>query len=612
MSELFFCSAICWLVIFINVLVWRFLNSFFQYKLKVNCRNDFLFLWLLFWLAAEPTWAENFTVSARISCPASLTGTKLDPSFKVAPTQVACAGMRVSAMDADTAWDEYCGSAYTNSRGRVNFAATCSDAIGGPPDVYLKVEGRSFYGFSIGTHDAGFWDALLLGLETLGSLGTAFPFAYIDYLTKHETFAWITKEQLGVNNAHLDFGDLFTGMGFDKEFPYSQFAARQFWATQYAMSVIRSSTSLWPMDFNYTVDAPLGYPTTLWDTIIVDSDDTSQIGSQYSSSAARALAATPHEIGHVIHNTYHVSNLPPQLGGQGHWNVDAPDYMTTHSYCEKGHFMTLAWYEGFANWVQHLAYSDYDWQSNVLNLPSNTGTCSDSGFDLEGNVTAVLDALYFGPLKSRHTNDASLFNCDDGFIKDVDKDGVVRCRQLSNSTCSADRTIRQDFSGFNDVCIMPGVVPISRALFERMVRNCSSQPLNCTQLTRYEPMILSTCPSESNIQRITGRDTCHKTQPPTSAYQGISPLPRGDGTPDRVLTRTTSGEYRWQELMDANTLIGSVKAAGVNSHRMLEIWNGWLLPWCKTNDSQNIPKFCNPSDSPDFVKIVAPAAKNFP
>lgn len=42
--------------------------------------------------------AETFTVTARVPCPASLSGTEPDTGFTVTPTFVPCAGIRVTAM----------------------------------------------------------------------------------------------------------------------------------------------------------------------------------------------------------------------------------------------------------------------------------------------------------------------------------------------------------------------------------------------------------------------------------------------------------------------------------------------------------------------------------
>jgi hypothetical protein len=580
---------------------------------------------LLLGTAALPAHAENFTATATISCAASLKADgKLDATFRTyappgtpntnPPTQVACAGLRVSVMDADPAWDEYCGAAYTNSRGQVSIPASCADTIGGPPDVYLKVEARSHYGFSVGTHDYTFWDGLVDFFTILGSPGSIFtaltvlPLEAVDYLTKHATYAWITPEQPG-NAAQINFGDLATGMGFDTEESYSHFASMQFWAAQYAMAGIRSTTSLWPMDFNYTVDAPLGSPTTVWDTVIVDGDSPFDVGQAPGQApltlGQQALHATPHEIGHVLYNTYHSSF--------SHWLYDdATDYMTTHDHCEDGHFMTLAWYEGFAHWVRHLAYSDYDWQSNVLHLPSKTDVCQGQpGFHLERNVTAVLDALYYGPWSGRRAQGDSMFACPAGFTRYIDSAGVVRCRQYRAPTCPAGRTLQRDrMSGITDACVLPGIEPVSAELYNRLLRACRNQPENCPR--DMEAVVYSTCPAGSQAQRQPGADTCLTTRQSTSAYPGATPLPRGDGTPDRILARTPAGGLRWQQLMNADTLIGMVRTAGTQSHRMREMWDGWMRPWCLSNDTLGIPRYCNAAESPEFVQIVSPASSNFP
>lgn len=64
--------------------------------------------------------------------------------------------------------------------------------------------------------------------------------------------------------------------------------------------------------------------------------------------------------------------------------------------------------------------------------------------------------------------------------------------------------------------------------------------------------------------------------------------------------------------MDADTLIGMVQSAGARSHRVRELWDGWILPWCWTNDAQGMPRFCNPAQSPDFVGLVNQTASAAP
>lgn len=559
-------------------------------------------------LPAAPARAESFTVTARVLCPASLNGGVLDSGFTVAPTFVPCAGIRVSAMDSDPLWDDYCGAAYTDSQGRVRFAASCGDAFGGPPGIYLKIEGRSALGFSVGTHDYTFWDALV-DVFSLGlSLGATLPFEAVDYLTKHATFAWITGgERAGTNGATLDFGDVCIGAAaqtqhacqlrtLDRDSPVSIFAARQFWAAQYAMQVLRSVTTRLPMDFNYTVDAPLGQPMTVWDTVVVD-------GDAAISRPADMLTATAHEIGHVVYNTYHSDNP--------HWLTDVTDYMTHHSYCEGGHFMTLAWYEGFANWVRHVAFGRTVWLTNRVTLPPGTGPCaSGTGFDREGNVTAVLDALYFGPLDSRAPLAAAQFSCPAGFTRLQDATGVVRCRRTTAPSCAAGRTL--DASG---ICARPGVEPVTAALYRQLMAACASRRDRDTVPCPAEPIEVAqpgACPPGAARVQVSGGVRCVQDTSATSAFPGPAPLPRGDGTPNSILAATPGGGQRWFRLADADTLIGFVAAAGLRAHRMEEFWTGWIRPWCVANEPDGAIRFCNPAQSPDFVRLVPPAAPSFP
>jgi hypothetical protein len=96
--------------------------------------------------------AEDFTVSANVTCPANTTtpqvngATIANTNYQVNSSHplknnfkyVNCSGLRVTAMNANKFYpDEYCGAGYTDSKGDVNFSASCGNSIDSP-DVYLK------------------------------------------------------------------------------------------------------------------------------------------------------------------------------------------------------------------------------------------------------------------------------------------------------------------------------------------------------------------------------------------------------------------------------------------------------------------------------------------
>ena len=85
---------------------------------------------------------------------------QFDPSFTRA-VNVPCAGIRVVAMDADNGFDEFCGAAYTDSRGQVNFRGECGDLSHPSPEVYLRIEGRSLNGFSVGIIEPNLFERIL-------------------------------------------------------------------------------------------------------------------------------------------------------------------------------------------------------------------------------------------------------------------------------------------------------------------------------------------------------------------------------------------------------------------------------------------------------------------
>lgn len=336
--------------------------------------------------------AAPITVTARIFCPAFVVPATahIDVNFG-ATTNVPCAGIRVVAMDADPLQDEMCGAAYTDSGGNVTIRGECGDAIDPAPEVYLKVQAHSVHGFSVGTVNGSVVEEIL---EALAIPATGVPppltrvLDLLDDLRDHRTFEWISPVVAGGA-----FGDLFIGAGSAT----SAMAARQFWVAQFTMSRLLAGTRFRPVAFNYSLNAPIGFPTTLYDTIVVDFTRTS------GPAAIRALRATAHEIGHVLYNTYH--------SDVGHWLDDAPDYLTEHARCDTDHFQTLAWYEGFAQFVRDYVHQRWDWNtwSFALGFQPFAGCAFNLGMDgtfagprsmsVEGNVEGFLNNVFFGPVR---------------------------------------------------------------------------------------------------------------------------------------------------------------------------------------------------------------------
>lgn len=446
-----------------------------------NARRGILLLSLIL---SAPVGAESFTVQAQVQCPASLSmdasgNTVLDATFATPSIQwVPCAGVLVTAKDADTDWDDYCGSAFTDSAGRVNFAAQCSDdAVSGPPDVYLEISARSPLGFEVGTHDYGTWEIIgevlatvaTNGLYALGEALAAAGGELPPALMAFDTARWVSNQRDGNQGAVLNFGSLAMGDDFDHAGSPSAsptldneppaWAARQFWATSYSVQTLRNNTTRLPMYFRYMVDNSfLGSPTTLWDTVIVDED-------RFRNDATWMLAATPHEIGHVIHNTYH--------SGYQHWLFeDGLHYAKTHFGCGSD-TLILAWYEGFANFIGDLVFhadprgvqdtglavgdpatSTYVPFDPWANCASNANTAAGRfGFAVEGNVEDVLTTLYLGPRTGlfdlNHSPHDSEFVCPTGWER-YQSNGQWECRRERRPVCSA--TLLVDAANFVDHC----------------------------------------------------------------------------------------------------------------------------------------------------------------
>lgn len=546
-----------------------------------------------FLLAAVPAaHAESFDVTARIFCPASwdAAANRLDETFATA-TQSPCAGIRVVALDADPAWDEYCGAAYTDSRGIVRLRGQCGDALGGRPDVYLKVEGRSASGFSVGVIDPNPLQRILDSLGRLVAPGVPLPIPIVDHLRSHQTFAWIGSERLASEGQRLDYGDLAIGGAF-ADGTVSTMAARQFWAAHYTMLRLRAGTRYRPMDFSINVSAPIGSPTTLYDTVIVSFRDNPE---PQASGAVRAMA---HEIGHVLYNTYH--------SGIVHWLLDAPDYMTGHAPCDDDHFQTLAWYEGFADFVRDYVYQQWDWNASdwsnappfrgcavqgdgtLATVPRGDGTLvTQQDMHFEGNVAGLLNNIFFGPVRLAQRTEIGLpkaadFTCAAGQRRIVTASGAIECEGEAPVGCIGGR-LAVDHSGVIDQCL-------------ETMRDPACAPFEeCEPVDR---VVASRCASGSAVRR-SGADACLVRRPAQHIVPNGTPAARPDGTPDMVLGRNRAGERAWFSLPSLDQPMKWVADANRGAHRASEFWQGWMRPSCQPRNGLRY-QYCHPHESASF------------
>jgi hypothetical protein len=450
--------------------------------------------------------AATITATARIFCPANVVpGTgHIDTTFARPITNVPCAGIRVVAMDADPLGDEFCGAAYTDSGGNVVIQGECGDGVDAAPEVYVKVEAHSDNGFSVGVVDVDVVEDILEEILK-ASTGVPPPLTRVvdlfDDLRDHQTFEWVSEVV-----ADGAFGDRFIGAGG----PVSFMAARQFWVAQFTMNRLLAGTRFRPMDFNYSLNAPIGFPTTLYDTVIVDS--TRNTGAQ----ATRALLATAHEIGHVLYNTYH-SDLD-------HWLLDAPDYMTDHRRCDTDHFQTLAWYEGFADFIRDYVLQRWDWNrwawaltfrpfpGCAFNTNAAGAFVGPRSMSVEGNVEGLLNDVFFGPV--RPALDAAIrvpttFTCPAGQTLIESSPGVSpECESETTVTCG-DGTLEVDQQGFNDRCRTTVTPPCPDR-----TPDCSPEPVDRLVDTR--------CPGGFAARRA-GPDGC-VMRVPAQAVPGGPPI----------------------------------------------------------------------------------------
>lgn len=528
--------------------------------------------------AASPACAERFTVAARVTCPTSMVaspvGPVADPTFSQMQ-RMPCAGMRVTVRDSDPLWDEYCGSAYTNSRGEVRFDAECSD-FSGRPSVYLEVEARSALGFSVGTHHLSFFEALWFGIESLVGLATGgalLPVAAIDFLTSHKTLSWVSPErQLPRPGEILDFGEQKIGGIFNGDRSASrttsEFAAHQFWITHYSKLKFDAGMSGRMMDFNYSVDAPLGHPTTLYDTVVVDEE-------LFLKRHNDMLNATPHEMGHLLYNGLHSDFV--------HWLTDAPDYMTTHAQCEDGHFQTLAWYEGFGNFMRDYVYQTWDWANGDWTptyRPSHgcarnaAGALAPDlgGLQLEGNVQGILNGVFYGPV--REVQRAAVgriveadWVCPAGAPRVVTAGQPVKCRVTTPAVCPS-RYFRAGMTCIYDSDFL--------------------QPEGCIRNHTCFPRRISLPCNGGTLRNAASGPVCVRLVGATlPGLDGGSANARPDGSPASTLGIGTAGK-RWFSLPRLDTVLGWISAERISggstidqAHRLNQFWSRQIRPWCE-------------------------------
>jgi hypothetical protein len=545
---------------------------------------------LVFMVASPAADARSFSVSIRVSCPQSMTATGVfDPTFTIV-SQRPCAGIRVSAMDADPLWDEFCGAAYTDSRGFAVFDAECGDAINSDPEVFARIEGRSINGFSVGVPDFSLWQRIRDSVSAALTAGGTMPLYVVNALREHRTMQWLTPESRGTSGS-IDLGSWQIG-GSTADGTLSTMAARQFWAAQFTMFRLNRGTRYRPMDFNYTVAAFLPFPNpplpipspsqafTAYDTVLIRAAET--------ATPEPALVATAHEIGHVLYNTYH--------SGMLHWLYeDVTDYMTNHARCDTNHFQTLAWYEGFADFIRDYTYQMWDQSSWNWTAPfrPNFAVCTRTtamgmiiplpGMHIEGNVQAMLNTVFFGPIGPGLARpQEAQFTCPAGQTRDVNATGVVQC--LTTATCTEGR-LSVDHASDGDRCIV--LVPDPRP-------RCSVGNTFCEPV---DQAVAIHCASGSPLPR-PGPDAC--VSPATHTIAAGTPQPRPDGTPDMTIGLDSSGAPAWFTLADLDDVIEWVRAAGTDGHRAREYWTNWIRPWCLVADG-TWSRYCDPTQSPTFL-----------
>jgi hypothetical protein len=301
----------------------------------------------------------------------------------------------------------------------------------------------------------------------------------------------------------------------------------------------------------------------------------------------------------VLYNTYH--------SGIEHWLIDGPDYMTSHSRCDTDHFLTLAWYEGFANFVRDYVLQEWDWRtSDWASFPPGAGCAINGdgavdsglqGIHIEGNVQALLNNVFYGPVRLNQRTEIGQvkpadFTCPVGQRRIESAQGIVECEREVPTTCEGTRSPIVDQNGNIDQC-------------RDLVRDLGcpdlapGEPGDCPLIEQWRA---SRCPSGRAVRR-PGADACVVLSPGRHTLPNGTPQPRPDGSPDLAVGRAVKGGKAWYSLPDLNEVMGWVVKAGTDGHRAREYWNGWMRPWCLTRDGVRY-RYCHPNQSASFLEEV--------
>lgn len=333
--------------------------------------------------------AVGFSVRARVFCVAHLEpsddGETIDPTFTRPLRAVPCVGVKVSALDAISGPDSYCGAAYTDSSGTVSFRAECSRFLGRQPQVYLRIEGQSLEGFRVATSSFDWTrfppDATSAGLD-------AFVREQPELLSKLRTFHWLTKQRAASDGAVLDWGAIALGSGSRE----SLLASEILWAAAFSARYLRRSGHL-PTSATFWIDHPFsGQAPPLRRTVLMDH-------SFASHHKPRMLSSIPHSFGQLLMNRYH--------GAWSHWASDARFLEPRLESCALRASARAAWYDGFADFVQAATYSGaLDVRPDAQHLTGGKlnfekpRACPASGERYAGNSAEFLARTFFGEVRA--------------------------------------------------------------------------------------------------------------------------------------------------------------------------------------------------------------------
>jgi acyl-[acyl carrier protein]--UDP-N-acetylglucosamine O-acyltransferase len=304
--------------------------------------------------------------------------------------------------------DTFCGQAFTDLSGSISGTFDCGGAV--PTQLYAVVEGVNTWDARVGTFDEVGFGFFLAGLAVsdpaLFARLVASDFsAYLQlltgplapaathFLTNPQTMRWqsaVVSVPGGTTVFNLPTQFLGAPPPAGGVADNNEYAAALLEAVDFSYRTLEVGgtipASRWFINTPY-----FGTPTTIWDAVH------HQRGAFGTIPFGRGMAATAHELGHVIYNQRHSDIV--------HYLVEVLQYAQNHFACTAPISQVFAQYEGFANALRAIAWRTESEARYSAPSADPAGTdyirgCGAAELIFEGNVQAFYYSTVYGTYRA--------------------------------------------------------------------------------------------------------------------------------------------------------------------------------------------------------------------